>query len=58
LAALYASLGERERAFALLGEAYALRDRQLQYLVIEPDFDPLRDDPRYAVLLDRVGLRN
>ena len=58
LAALYTSLGQRERAFALLEEAYALHDEQLQYLIVEPDFDPLRADPRYGVLLKRVGLRN
>jgi tetratricopeptide (TPR) repeat protein len=58
LAALYTSLGQRERAFALLEEAYALHDEQLQYLMVEPDFDPLRDDPRYGILLQRVGLRN
>jgi hypothetical protein len=58
LAALYTSLGQRERAFALLEEAYALHDEQLQYLIVEPAFDPLRDDPRYGVLLERVGLRH
>ena len=58
LAALYTSLGQRERAFALLEEAYALHDEQLQYLIVEPAFDPLRNDPRYGVLLERVGLRN
>jgi DNA-binding winged helix-turn-helix (wHTH) protein/TolB-like protein/Tfp pilus assembly protein PilF len=58
LAVLYTSLGQRERAFALLEEAYAVHDPQLQYLIIEPGFDPLRDDPRYGALLERVGLRN
>ena len=58
LAALYTALGQRERAFAMLEDAYALHDPQLQYLIIEPGFDPLRDDPRYGGLLDRVGLRN
>ena len=58
LAVLYTALGQRERAFALLEEAYAIHDPQLQFLIIEPGFDPLRDDPRYDVLLERVGLRN
>ena len=58
LAALYTALGRRERAFALLEEAYARHDPQLQYLIIEPGFESLRGDPRYGVLLERVGLRN
>jgi tetratricopeptide (TPR) repeat protein len=58
LAALYASLGERERAFALLDQAFATHDPKLQHLIVEPGFDPLRGDPRYGVLLRRVGLPN
>ena len=56
LAVLYISLGERERAFALLDEAHALHDLQLQYLHVEPEFALLRNDPRYAALLERIGL--
>ena len=56
LAILLTALGERERAFASLEEAYRARDIQLQYLAVEPGFDPLRADPRFQSLLQRVGL--
>lgn len=56
LAVLYTSLGEHEKAFASFEKAYAAHDLQLQYLKIEPSFDPLRRDPRFQDLLRRVGL--
>ena len=42
LAILLTALGEREQAFASLEDAYRARDIQLQYLGVEPGFDPLR----------------
>jgi TolB-like protein/DNA-binding winged helix-turn-helix (wHTH) protein/Tfp pilus assembly protein PilF len=56
LAALYGALGEREKAFTSLEKAYAARDLQLQYLKVNPNFDALRDDPRFADLVRRIGL--
>ena len=56
LAYLYVGLGETEGAFASLEKAYAAHDSQLQFLRIDPFFDPLRSDPRFAQLLKRVGL--
>ena len=56
LAILLVALGERERAFASLEDAYRARDIQLQYLGVEPGFDSLRGDPRFQDLLQRVGL--
>ena len=57
LAKLHDSLGQREEAFALLEKAFAARDVQLQYLGIDPAYDGLRGDPRFADLLSRVGLK-
>lgn len=55
-AATYAALGDRDRAFQFLGEAYHMRDGFLVSLKVDPVFDPLRDDPRFSELLRRVGL--
>ena len=56
LAVLYLALGERERTFESLERAYAVHDSQLQFLGVDPSFDPLRSDPRFQDLMRRVGL--
>ncbi len=56
LGALYIALGEREKAFAALERAYADHDNQMRTLGVDPNFDPLRTDPRFQDLLRRVGL--
>jgi TolB-like protein/DNA-binding winged helix-turn-helix (wHTH) protein len=48
-------LGEKEQAFAALEEAYETRSPWMVFLKVEPEFDPLRSDPRFADLLHRVG---
>ncbi len=56
LAVAYAWLGDKDKAFNLLEEAYAERDARMTYLKSEPSLDPLRDDPRFTDLLRRIGL--
>jgi TolB-like protein/Tfp pilus assembly protein PilF len=56
LAMLYAGLEDRDRAFALLDRACDQRDPWLDTLEVEPRFEPLRRDPRYARLLQRLQL--
>ena len=58
LAALYALMGDKERAIVLLEKAYAAHDLQLQYLNIAMQYDSLRSDPRFQDLVRRVGLPN
>lgn len=55
-AAAHLSIGENERALALLNEAVEKRSNCLIFLRNDPRLEPLRDDPRYEVLLTRVGL--
>src|SRR5882724_5167149 len=45
-----------QRAFSALESAYAQQDSQMQYLNIDPHFDELRTDARFASLSQRVGL--
>ena len=56
IAAIYGALGDRDKAFEFLEEAFRQRDSLLVYLKVEPMFDPLRGDPRFANLLKRIGL--
>jgi TolB-like protein/DNA-binding winged helix-turn-helix (wHTH) protein/Flp pilus assembly protein TadD len=56
LAAQYAELGDKERAFALLERAYQERDPWLPMDLAAPRLDPLRSDPRFQDLLRRIGL--
>ena len=56
IAALYAAIGDNEKAFASLEKAFAEKDLQLQFLRVDPGYDPIRNDPRFADLLRRVGL--
>lgn len=55
LAILYIALGDKEAAFQSLEKGFTEQDLQLQYLKVDPAFDPLRDDPRFQDLLRRVG---
>ena len=56
VAVLYATLGEKDKAFYWLEKAYALRHPFLNTLKVEPRFDPIRSDPRYGDLLRRLNL--
>jgi serine/threonine-protein kinase len=57
LAAVYAGLGEKDQAFAWLEKDFQVRNGVLIYITYHPDYDTLRDDPRYEDLLRRMGLR-
>ena len=56
LASLYARLGDKERAFQLLGRMYNERDGTCVVIREEVSFHSLRSDPRFADLLRRIGL--
>jgi eukaryotic-like serine/threonine-protein kinase len=49
-------LGDTDRAFEALEQAYRERDMLLAYLKVYEVFDPLRSDPRYPDLLRRLNL--
>jgi len=56
VASIYASLGDKERAFEWLENAYKERSDSLVYLKVDPKVDSLRSDPRFTNLVRRVGL--
>jgi TolB-like protein/DNA-binding winged helix-turn-helix (wHTH) protein/Tfp pilus assembly protein PilF len=53
---MHAARGENERALEWLERAYADRDDELVWAAVEPWYQPLRADPRFADLLRRMGL--
>lgn len=55
LAALHADLGDQEKALAELARAFEERDPMLVSAEVDPAFDPVRSDPRFLSLLERVG---
>ena len=56
IAAIYASLGDRDSAFEWLERGRQARDPWLPWVKIDPFYDPLRGDPRYASFLATAGL--
>jgi tetratricopeptide (TPR) repeat protein len=55
IASIYGALDEKDLAFTWLQRAYAERDPQITYLLLDPFMDPLRSDPRFDPLLRQVG---
>jgi len=55
-AAAYLSIGDTQRALTLLDDAVAKRSNCLIFLRNDPRLEPIRKDPHYQVLLNRVGL--
>ena len=56
IAEIYAALGETDQAFRWLDRAMEERPKYLADLAIRPTLDVLRGDPRFARLMQRVGL--
>ncbi len=57
LAMGYAATGDLDRAFLYLERAFRERSAGLIFLHVDTGYHPLRGDPRYAELVDRIGLR-
>jgi adenylate cyclase len=51
---IYAALGEKDEAFAWMEKGYQSRAGNLPWLEMEPKFDPLRSDPRFAEFVRRI----
>lgn len=52
----YVGLGDYDEAFAWFERAYQDKCNILQWIKVEPFPDAMRNDPRFADLLHRVGL--
>jgi hypothetical protein len=49
------SLGDKREALDWLEKAYEDRNWYMPWINLEPRFDPLHSDPRFADLVRRVG---
>ena len=56
LALVYVGLNDKDQAFRWIEKAYEDRVFWLGYVKVDPAFDPLRSDPRFANLLKRMRL--
>jgi TolB-like protein/DNA-binding winged helix-turn-helix (wHTH) protein/Flp pilus assembly protein TadD len=56
MATIFAGIGDRDSAFHWLDKAYAERESQMAFLSVTRRLDPLRSDPRFADLLQRMDL--
>jgi DNA-binding winged helix-turn-helix (wHTH) protein/TolB-like protein len=56
IASIYASLADTENALLWLDRALQQRTSLLGFLAQNPTFDGLHGDPRFAALVDRVGI--
>ncbi len=55
-AMIYTGLGANDQAFEWLEQAYKEHDAELIALKVDPRFDPIRSDSRFADLLRRMNL--
>ena len=56
IAGYYAWAGENDAAFEWLEKAFDARSALLLHAPFHPYFDPIRSDPRFAALMQRVGI--
>jgi TolB-like protein/DNA-binding winged helix-turn-helix (wHTH) protein/Tfp pilus assembly protein PilF len=53
----YLGLGDKQEAFAWLERSVEERSKIIQFLKVQPFFDPLRGDPRFAAFLRRANFQ-
>lgn len=56
IAYVYIRLGDTDQAFAWLERGFKERAGNIPWMKIEPKFDPIRQDQRFADLVRRVGI--
>jgi len=58
IANYYTKAGEKDSAFVWLNKAVLNKEYGgLKFLAVSPDWDSLRNDPRFALLLQNSGIR-
>src|SRR5687767_12557685 len=57
LSLAYCYLGDKENAINQLIKAAEIKEAWLNWMGVEPAFDPIRDDPRFQEVLETTGYR-
>ncbi len=57
IAVIYAALGENATALDWLETATASHDMEMPWLMTEPQFHSLKDEPRFQVIMKQTGFR-
>lgn len=55
IAEIYAQIGDKERAFMALNKGFEIKDAGLSSMKVDPLLDPLRSDPRFMALLQKMN---
>jgi hypothetical protein len=50
-------LGDHDQVFAYAAKAYQERSGMINRIKVDPILDPVRNDPRFAQLLAKVGFQ-
>jgi serine/threonine protein kinase/tetratricopeptide (TPR) repeat protein len=58
MALVHLGLGDLEHLFLCLNRAFEERDGSLVLITAAVEFDPVREDPRFTSLLERMGLEH
>ena len=53
---IYAALDNKDEAFKWLELSYARREESLCNIRVDPKWDPIKDDPRFAAIVQKIGL--
>jgi TolB-like protein len=56
IAIVHMALGDKDKAFQWLDKAFDWHSGTLVFIKVEPELDPLRNDPRFAELVRNMGL--
>jgi len=57
IAAMFAQIGEKDKAFDILNDVHKRRALMLITVARDPLLDPLREDPRYETILSQMKLK-
>jgi aryl-alcohol dehydrogenase-like predicted oxidoreductase len=55
-ALVYLGLGDRSAALDALERGFEMRDVGINWIKVAPPYTPLRNEPRFIALLEKIGL--